>query len=142
VLAEIGDDRTRFGNARALKAYAGSAPVARACGRSICITHRQIKNDRRANVGWMWAFSAPPHSCALDAGGSPGARRQTIQPRKLAEPPDRSMIVEWLAIQDGVHIDPMALAPSSPMLGPHGQNTELQRARRPDERRSMQDVAT
>jgi transposase len=30
VLAEIGDDRTRFTDARALKAYAGSAPVTRA----------------------------------------------------------------------------------------------------------------
>jgi Transposase IS116/IS110/IS902 family len=30
VLAEIGDDRTRFADARALKAYAGSAPVTRA----------------------------------------------------------------------------------------------------------------
>ena len=58
VLAEIGDDRTRFADARALKAYAGSAPVTRASGRSICITHRQIKNNRLANVGWMWAFSA------------------------------------------------------------------------------------
>ena len=35
VLAEIGDDRTRFADARALKAYAGSAPVTRASGRSI-----------------------------------------------------------------------------------------------------------
>jgi transposase len=58
VLAEIGDDRTRFADARALKAYAGSAPVTRASGRSICITHRQIKNNRLANVGWVWAFSA------------------------------------------------------------------------------------
>ena len=58
MLAEIGDDRTRFADARALKAYAGSAPVTRASGRSICITHRQIKNNRPANVGWMWAFSA------------------------------------------------------------------------------------
>ncbi len=58
VLAEIGDDRNRFADARALKAYAGSAPVTRASGRSICITHRQIKNNRLANVGWMWAFSA------------------------------------------------------------------------------------
>jgi transposase len=58
VLAEIGDDRTRFADARALKAYAGSASVTRASDRSICITHRQIKNNRLANVGWMWAFSA------------------------------------------------------------------------------------
>jgi transposase len=57
-LAEIGDDRSRFADARALKAYAGSAPVTRASGRSICISHRQIKNNRLANVGWMWAISA------------------------------------------------------------------------------------
>ena len=58
LIAEIGDDRARFTDARALKAYAGSAPVTRASGRSICITHRQIKNNRLANVGWMWAFCA------------------------------------------------------------------------------------
>ncbi|MFE9790103.1 IS110 family transposase [Nocardia salmonicida] len=58
VLAEIGDDRTRFSDARALKAYAGSAPVTRASGRSISITFRRIKNDRLAAVGWVWGFSA------------------------------------------------------------------------------------
>lgn len=57
VLAEIGDDRTRFADARALKAYAGSAPITRASGRSRSITHRRIKNDRLAAVGWMWAFA-------------------------------------------------------------------------------------
>ncbi|MFG2983440.1 transposase [Streptomyces sp. NPDC048258] len=35
VLAEIGDDRTRFADARGLKAYAGSAPVTRASGKSV-----------------------------------------------------------------------------------------------------------
>ncbi|MEV0969931.1 transposase [Microtetraspora glauca] len=34
VLAELGDDRTRFADARALKAYAGSAPIIRASGGS------------------------------------------------------------------------------------------------------------
>ena len=34
LLAEVGDDRDRFADARALKAYAGSAPVTRASGRS------------------------------------------------------------------------------------------------------------
>ena len=45
-------------DARALKAYAGSAPITRASGRSMSVTHRHIKNNRLANVGWMWAFSA------------------------------------------------------------------------------------
>ncbi|MDT7765184.1 MAG: hypothetical protein QOC63_4604 [Mycobacterium sp.] len=61
ILAEIGDDRTRFADARALKAYAGSAPVTRASGRSISITVRRIKNDRLAAAGWLWAFAAASH---------------------------------------------------------------------------------
>lgn len=58
VLAEIGDDRARFADARALKAYAGSAPITRASGRSISITRRRIKNDRLAATGWVWGFAA------------------------------------------------------------------------------------
>jgi hypothetical protein len=58
LLAEIDADRSRFADARALKAYAGCAPITRASGRSISITHRHIKNNRLANVGWMWAFTA------------------------------------------------------------------------------------
>lgn len=66
VLAEIGDDRDRFTGARALKAFAGSAPVTRASGRSIVITHRRVKNDRLAAAGFVWAFAA--------LTGSSGAR--------------------------------------------------------------------
>ncbi|MBO4209013.1 IS110 family transposase [Micromonospora echinofusca] len=62
VLAEIGDDRTRFADARALKAYAGSAPVTRASGRSISITHRKVKNDRLAAAGYLWSFVAATHA--------------------------------------------------------------------------------
>ena len=60
VLAEIGDDRGRFADARGLKAFAGSAPVTRASGRSTCVTHRQVKNNRLAAVGFVWAFAAIP----------------------------------------------------------------------------------
>jgi len=58
ILGELGDDRQRFTDARAVKAYAGSAPVTRASGKSISVTHRQIKNDRLAAAGWIWAFCA------------------------------------------------------------------------------------
>jgi transposase len=60
LLAEIGDDRSRFADARGLKAYAGSAPVTRASGRSIAITRRTVKNDRLNTVGFLWAFAAIP----------------------------------------------------------------------------------
>ncbi len=66
VLAEIGDDRSRFKDARGLKACAGSAPVTRASGKSRSVTHRRVKNNRLAAAGYTWAFAA------LTA--SPGAR--------------------------------------------------------------------
>jgi transposase len=67
VLAEIGDDRSRFADARGLKAFAGSAPITRASGKKTVVLHRHIKNRRLAAVGTIWALAALRHS--------PGARR-------------------------------------------------------------------
>jgi transposase len=66
VLAETGDDRSRFTDAKGLKAYAGAAPVTRASGKTTAVLHRRIKNQRLAATGYVWAFAA------LTA--SPGAR--------------------------------------------------------------------
>jgi transposase len=56
VLAEIGDDRSRFAAATAVKAYAGAAPVTRASGKSLLVTHRRVKNQRLATAGYQWAL--------------------------------------------------------------------------------------
>jgi Transposase/Transposase IS116/IS110/IS902 family len=66
VLAEIGDDRSRFQDAKGLKPYAGAAPITRASGKTRSVTHRRVKNNRLNAAGYTWAFSA------LTA--SPGAR--------------------------------------------------------------------
>lgn len=66
VLAEIGDDRSRFADAKGLKAYAGAAPITRASGKTRSVTFRRVKNNRLAAASYIWAFSA------LTA--SPGAR--------------------------------------------------------------------
>jgi transposase len=58
VLAEIGDGRTRFADARGLKAYAGTSPITRASGKKSSITRRWVKNDRLNTTGYLWAFSA------------------------------------------------------------------------------------
>jgi transposase len=58
VLAEIGDDRERFRDDRALQAFAGSAPVTRASGKSRTVTRRRTKNNRLAGIGYCWAFTA------------------------------------------------------------------------------------
>lgn len=105
VLAEIGDDRARFGDARALKAYAGSAPVTRASGKSMSVIHRKVKNQRLASTGYLWAFSA------LTA--SPGARahydrRKTTGDRHTAAQRNlfnRLLGVMHHCLQTGVHYD-------------------------------------
>ena len=76
VLAEIGDDRSRFADARGLKAYAGASPITRASGKKSSIIRRRVKNDRLNHAGYLWAFAAP--------NGSPGAkahyrRRRDVQ---------------------------------------------------------------
>ncbi|MGW1013292.1 IS110 family transposase [Streptomyces termitum] len=58
VLAEIGDDRQRFADARGLKAYAGASPITRASGKRSAITRRWVKNNRLNHAGYLWAFSA------------------------------------------------------------------------------------
>ncbi|CAO0827870.1 IS110 family transposase [Streptomyces microflavus] len=58
VLAELGDDRKRFADARGLKAYAGASPITRASGKKSSITRRWVKNDRLNAAGYLWAFSA------------------------------------------------------------------------------------
>ncbi|WP_452748791.1 IS110 family transposase [Streptomyces bottropensis] len=58
VLAEIGDDKRRFADARALKAYAGSAPITRASGKKRYVGRRHGKNDRLVHAGYLWAFAS------------------------------------------------------------------------------------
>lgn len=58
LLGEIGDDRQRFEDPRALKAYAGAAPVTRASGKVHLVLHRRVKNDRLAAAGYIWTFAA------------------------------------------------------------------------------------
>ncbi|MFF9722475.1 transposase, partial [Streptomyces gardneri] len=57
---------TRFATAGSLKAYAGSAPVTRASGKSCRVMSRKVKNQRLAAVGYVWAFNSLTRS--------PGAR--------------------------------------------------------------------
>jgi transposase len=77
VLAEIGDDRSRFTDPKALKAYAGSAPVTRASGKTHAVMARRVKNQRLAAAGYVWAFSA------LTA--SPGARAHYDRRREAGD---------------------------------------------------------
>jgi transposase len=83
ILAELGDDRTRFADARALKAYAGSAPVTRASGKTVHVFTRKVKNQRLAAAGYVWAFASltasPPARAHYDRRREVGDRHVTAQ---------------------------------------------------------------
>lgn len=66
MLGEIGDDRTRFTDARGLKAFAGTAPVTRSSGMKTVITMRVVRNKRLGQAAYLWALPLLAHS--------PGAR--------------------------------------------------------------------
>ena len=67
VLAEFGDDPTRYASAKARKNYAGTSPITRASGKSRSVQARYVRNNRLADALQTQAFSA--------LNGSPGARR-------------------------------------------------------------------
>jgi transposase len=77
VLAEIGDDRARFTDARGLQAYAGAAPITRASGKSLYVGRRRVKNDRLNHAGYLWAFSS--------LRGSPGAYAHYRRRREIGD---------------------------------------------------------
>jgi hypothetical protein len=66
VLAEFGDDPTRYRDGKARRNYAGTSPITRASGRRHLVLARYARNRRLADAVHQWAF------CALNA--SPGAR--------------------------------------------------------------------
>ncbi|MEU5307135.1 IS110 family transposase [Streptomyces noursei] len=67
VLAEFGDDPTRYASAKARKNYAGTSPITRASGKVRTVQARFVRNNRLADALQRQAF------CALRS--SPGARR-------------------------------------------------------------------
>jgi transposase/transposase IS116/IS110/IS902 family protein len=66
VLAEFGDDPSRYAGARSRKNYAGTSPITKASGKKQVVLARYARNDRLADALHQQAF------CALTA--SPGAR--------------------------------------------------------------------
>jgi transposase len=66
VLAEFGDDKSRYANAKARKNYAGTSPITRQSGKKKTVLARWVHNDRLIDALGLQAF------CALSV--SPGAR--------------------------------------------------------------------
>jgi hypothetical protein len=71
MLAETGDDKTRFAGSRALKAFAGAALVTRASGKSRFVRARRARNDRMAAARYAWALAAIRHDPLWEGGPLP-----------------------------------------------------------------------
>lgn len=67
VLAELGDDPARFTSAKSVRAFAGTAPVTKASGRSHYVKARKVRNKRLGDACHWWAFSALTWSPAARA---------------------------------------------------------------------------
>jgi transposase len=66
VLAEFGDDKTRYADAKARKNYAGTSPITRQSGKKKTVLARHVHNDRLIDALNRQAFAA--------LRASPGAR--------------------------------------------------------------------
>jgi transposase len=73
VLAEFGDDKTRYTDARARKNYAGTSPLTRQSGKKKLVLARYVHNDRLIDALGLQAFAA--------LRSSPGARAYYQQQR-------------------------------------------------------------
>lgn len=96
VLAEFGDDPTRYADPKARKNYAGTSPITKASGRSKVALARFARNRRLADALQMWAF------CSL--GSSPGARRYYDAHRAKGQTHQRalrSLANRWVGILHG-----------------------------------------
>ena len=58
VLAEFGDDTTRYADARARKNYAGTSPITRQSGKKKTVLARHVHNDRLIDAIGLQAFAA------------------------------------------------------------------------------------
>jgi transposase len=115
VLAEIGDDRSRFNDPRGLKAFAGAAPITRASGKSLAVMARKVKNQRLAAVGYVWTFSA--------ITASPGARSHYDRRREVGDrhsSAQRNLYNRLLGclhhcLTNRIHYDEATAFPTSPI---------------------------
>jgi transposase len=73
VLAEFGDDKSRYATAKARKNYAGTSPITRQSGKRKIVLARHVHNDRLVDAVGLQALTA--------IRTSPGARRYYDQLR-------------------------------------------------------------
>lgn len=106
LIAEMGDDRTRYPTAGVLAAEAGLAPVTRASGRTSRARFRYAANDHlRAAFAW-WAYNSIRLSPWARAGYDNARSRGQHHHRALRGLAARWNRVLWRCWQDATTYDP------------------------------------
>jgi transposase len=107
LLAEIGEDRSRYPTAQTLLAEAGLAPVTRSSGRSRRVRFRYAANTRLREAAMWWAFNSlktsPWAAAAFRQARDERGQRYHRALRGLAA---RWMRVAWRCWQDQTTYDP------------------------------------
>lgn len=115
LLAEIGEDRTRFPSAAVLLAEAGLAPVTRASGRSRTVRFRYAANIRLREASMWWAFNSikesPWAAAAFRAARDQHGQRYHRALRGLGA---RWMRILWTCWAHGVTYDPTQHGAAAP----------------------------
>ena len=96
VLGEFGDDPHRYVDAKARKAYAGTAPITKASGKKKVVLARYARNDRLADALQQWAFGS--------MRGSPGAQAyyKALRDRRIGHQAAlRQLGNRWVGILHG-----------------------------------------
>jgi transposase len=96
ILGEFGDDPHRYTDAKARKAYAGTAPITKASGKRRAVLARYARNRRLGDALQQWAF------CSMR--GSPGARTyyQSLRARNIGHQAAlRQLANRWVGILHG-----------------------------------------
>jgi transposase len=96
LLGEFGDDPARYLDAKARKAYAGTAPITKASGTKKIVMARYARNKRLGDATQQWAFSS--------MRGSAGAKTyyQQIRARGTGHQPAlRQLANRWVGILHG-----------------------------------------
>ena len=96
VLGEFGDDADRYVDAKARKAYAGTAPITRASGTKKVVMARYARNKRLGDALQQWAFSS--------MRGSSGAKTyyKTLRARNIGHQAAlRQLANRWVGILHG-----------------------------------------
>jgi transposase len=107
LLAEIGEDRSRYPSPQTLLAEAGLAPVTRSSGRSRSVRFRYAANTRLREAAMWWAFNSLKTSpWAAAAYRQARDERGQHYHRALRGLAARWMRVAWRCWQDRVAYDP------------------------------------